>query len=199
MGINHFRLQTGKKGWQDHGRSNALYRNEGKGRWKRLPLTMPRTSVHAVCTFDRDKDGNLDLFVASGYRVYGASLEAFPDRLYRGDGQGGFADVTERAGLLTARKPGEKGSSKPTYGVTHGDWNNDGRQDLWVCTYGRQWNFLWADGSEPPRGGICGGGVGPRQANTRGRGSAGSRAGRTGRRGFARRQPWDRRPCHSPP
>ncbi|MHC4549800.1 MAG: CRTAC1 family protein [Planctomycetota bacterium] len=127
----------------DHGRRNALFLNDGRGAWSRSDLTMPRTSVHAACTLDYDRDGILDLFVGSGYRVYGASLEAHADRLYRGRGGGRFTDVTEACGLETERAPGTARSSKPTYGVTHGDWDGDGWQDLWICTYGRQWNFLW--------------------------------------------------------
>ncbi len=121
---------------------NTLYRNTGDG-WVAVPLKMPRTSVHAACAFDYDRDGNLDLFVASGYVVYGRGLEAHPDRLYRGDGKGGFVDMTQRVGLLTATAPGKMASSKPTYGAAHGDFDGDGWQDLWVCTYGRQWNHLW--------------------------------------------------------
>jgi hypothetical protein len=96
--------------------------------------------VHAACALDYDRDGALDLFVGSGYVEYGKSLDSYPDRLYRGPA---FEDVTERVGLLTRAEPGRRDSSKPTYGVTHGDFDGDGWQDLWVCTYGRQWNFLW--------------------------------------------------------
>ncbi|MHC4493911.1 MAG: CRTAC1 family protein, partial [Planctomycetota bacterium] len=129
--------------WRDHGRGNALFLNDG-GRWREVALKMPRTSLHAACTCDYDRDGKLDLFLGSGYVVYGhPGLESHPDRLYRGNGDGTFVEVTQAAGLATRPGPGDPFSSKPTYGVTHGDWDGDGWQDLWVCTYGRQWNHLW--------------------------------------------------------
>jgi hypothetical protein len=121
---------------------NTIFRND-RGTWHAIDPRMPRTSVHAACALDYDRDGILDLFVGSGYVAYGKSLAAHPDRLYRGKGDGTFEDVTEAAGLLTRPEPGARDSSKPTYGVTHGDFDGDGWQDLWVCTYGRQWNFLW--------------------------------------------------------
>jgi hypothetical protein len=137
-----------KKEWRDHGRSNAIFLNDGKGGWTEIDPRMPRTSVTSACALDYDRDGILDLFVGSEYVAYGESLRAYPDRLYRGRGDGAFEDVTARAGLLTDDEPGHRRSSKPTYGVAHGDWDGDGWQDLWVCTYGRQWNFLWRNNGD---------------------------------------------------
>lgn len=100
------------------------------------------TTISALLV-DYDRDGRLDLFTGQAYVAYGRSLEAFPDRLYRGLGDGRFEDVTEEAGLLGIAAYGRPESRKPTYGVAHTDWNNDGLQDLLVMTYGRQWNRLW--------------------------------------------------------
>jgi len=127
---------------KDKGQRNELWLSDD-GAWRRAPLKMPRTSVHAACTLDFDRDGRLDLFVGSGYVVYGASLQSHADRLYRGNGDGTFVDVTDAVGLQTSRRVGTHPWSRPTYGVTHGDFDGDGWQDLWVCTYGRQWNLLW--------------------------------------------------------
>ncbi len=127
--------------WVDHGQKNTIFLNEG-GKWRAVENPFPRTSVHAACALDYDRDGILDLYVGSGYVIYG-NLLSHPDRLYRGLGGGKFEDVTESVGLLTVPEVGRSDSSKPTYGVTHGDFDGDGWQDLWVCTYGRQWNFLW--------------------------------------------------------
>ncbi|MEE8106323.1 MAG: CRTAC1 family protein [Planctomycetota bacterium] len=125
----------------DKGQKNAVFWNE-RGTWRRGKEFDLRTSMHSATTLDYDKDGRLDLFLGEGYIVYGPELESWPDHLYR-QGKKGFADVTAQTHLDTARAPGQRGSAKPTYGVTHADWNNDGWQDLFVCTYGRQWNFLW--------------------------------------------------------
>ena len=128
---------------RDKGQRDTLYLNDGKGRFSPRPLGWRRSAIHAACALDYDRDGNLDLFVGRGYRVYGRSLAGYSDLLYRGGGDGTFREVTDDLGLRTFRNVGNWDWSKPTYGVTHGDFDNDGWQDLWVCTYGRQWNHLW--------------------------------------------------------
>jgi hypothetical protein len=89
-----------------------------------------------VALLDCDNDGRLDLFFTNG-----ASLDdpmpkdAVPDkreprfwnRLYRQRTDGGFEDVTERAGL--------KGEGY-SMGVAAGDYDNDGFTDLYVTAYG---------------------------------------------------------------
>jgi hypothetical protein len=44
---------------------------------------------------------------------------------------------------MTVPEPARPNSSRPSYGVTHADWNNDGWPDLLQMAYGRQWNYLW--------------------------------------------------------
>jgi tetratricopeptide (TPR) repeat protein len=74
-----------------------------------------------ACVLDFDADGHPDVFfVNSGENARGA--------LYRNDGQGHFADVTEESGL-EARGHG--------LGCAAGDYDNDGRDDLAVSFLGR--------------------------------------------------------------
>lgn len=130
----------------DDGLRSEILLNDGKGHFERLSGSgVGNYAESSTCaTFvDFDKDGVLDLFVGQWYRSYPWTYDAYPDRLYRGLGGGHFEEVTEAAGLLTARPPGRRDSSRPTYGVTSGDWNNDGWPDLFCCSYGRQWNRLW--------------------------------------------------------
>ena len=97
----------------------------------------------ALAVVDVDLDGRLDLFEGREYRQYGVLHGCGVDRLWRGDGKGGFEDVTAAAGLMTVPAPGGERSSRPTYGVTHADVDGDGWPDLLALSYGRQWNRLW--------------------------------------------------------
>jgi hypothetical protein len=119
--------------------------NDGKGVFMVLEKSGVADRSETICAaafLDYDNDGLLDLFTGNWYRIYG-ELQCHPDRLYRGKGDGHFEEVTEKLGLMTAAEPGKRNSSRPTYGVTHLDYNNDGWQDILVCAYGRQWNMLW--------------------------------------------------------
>jgi hypothetical protein len=131
----------------DTGERSAVALGDGKGGFSVVARSGvgedgPVTTCGAAL-FDFDRDGRLDMFVGNWYVSFGRGLESHPDRLYRGDGTGRFKDITESAGLMTARAAGRPDSSRPTYGVSHTDVDNDGHPDLLVSTYGRQWNRLW--------------------------------------------------------
>ncbi len=70
-----------------------------------------------VAVLDFDRDGDEDLFVADGVRSI----------LYENDGDGHFADVTERAGLARSATEGIRAT-----GVAAGDLDGDGYPDLVV-------------------------------------------------------------------
>lgn len=129
----------------DDGLRSEILLNDGKGVFSKLDssgLEKRSETASAGCFIDYDNDGLLDLFVGNWYRIYG-NLDCHPDRLYRGKGDGRFEEVTKKAGMMTDSEPGKRTSSRPTYGATHLDYNNDGYQDILVCAYGRQWNMLW--------------------------------------------------------
>jgi hypothetical protein len=79
--------------------------------------------------FDYDGDGWLDVFL-----VNGTTLEGFPNgqeptnHLYRNKRDGTFEDVTAKSGLA---------ASGWGQGVCAGDYDNDGREDLFVTYYGQ--------------------------------------------------------------
>ncbi len=126
---------------------NVLYRNNADG-------TFTDVTVHASvgdddkwsssCAFvDYDHDGNLDLYVVNyldytivedgewydtnGQRIYSNPrvYEGVSDTLYRNNGDGTFIDVTQHAGVYNDTGKG--------LGVTCGDYDNDGRIDIYVA------------------------------------------------------------------
>ncbi len=134
---------------------NALYHNNGDGTFTDVTRAAgvgdPRWSTSATF-FDYDGDGDLDLFVANyldftiaGNKTCFDSVGArdfcspsryrpVPGRLFRNDGGGRFTDVTESSGIAKAFGPG--------LGVVAGDFDGDGRLDLYVANDGAA-SQLW--------------------------------------------------------
>ena len=75
-----------------------------------------------VAFLDYDNDGWLDIFLLSGTRRAGP-VEGASNRLYKNNRDGTFTDVTAKAGLT------RQGWA---CGVTVGDYNNDGFEDLFI-------------------------------------------------------------------
>ncbi|MCX7957477.1 MAG: CRTAC1 family protein [Deltaproteobacteria bacterium] len=132
---------------KDPGDRSEILLNDGNAHFSLAPssnIFREGATVTSATFLDYDRDGNIDLFVGAFYKIWGF-LESFPDRLFKGDGNGNFIDVTEQMGLLTPDDSGfEEGlASAPTYGVTSCDINNDGNPELMTSVYGRQWNKFW--------------------------------------------------------
>ena len=79
-----------------------------------------------VAFLDYDNDGWLDIFVLSGTRRDGSTPRA-TNRLYKNNRDGTFTDVTKHAGLT------RNGWAS---GVTVGDYDNDGWDDLFISYWG---------------------------------------------------------------
>jgi enediyne biosynthesis protein E4 len=89
-----------------------------------------------VALFDYDNDGRLDLFVVNGAPLADPTPKGtvpqktgpeYWNRLYHQKPDGTFEDVTAKAGLQ---------GSGYGMGVAVGDYDNDGREDLYVTAYG---------------------------------------------------------------
>ncbi len=82
------------------------------------------TTGNGVAIFDYDGDGANDIFIANGTTLDGKGT---PSQLYHNDGRGHFHDVAAQAGLA---KVGW------AQGACVGDFDNDGRPDLFVSYFG---------------------------------------------------------------
>ena len=89
-----------------------------------------------VAFFDYDNDGWLDILVLGGTR-FDEQVAGAGNRLYKNNRDGTFSDVTEKAGLNRIGWAG---------GVTIGDYNNDGYEDLFICYYGQ--NVLYRNNGD---------------------------------------------------
>jgi hypothetical protein len=109
----------------DRSGDNKLFRNEG-GTFTHVFVgvgpTDPRPTVGA-CWLDTDNDGDLDLFLAN---QSGAA-----DALWRNDGTS-FTDIAKQAGVAGPPRTKAEGG----VGCAVGDYDNDGRLDIFVPNYG---------------------------------------------------------------
>jgi hypothetical protein len=87
---------------------------------------MVETMAGGVAVFDYDGDGRPDIFFTNGAALPSLQKETPADwnRLYHNEGGFRFSDVTEKAGV--------KGVGYTT-GAAVGDYDNDGREDLFVA------------------------------------------------------------------
>ncbi len=109
------------------GQSGALYLQDGGGFREQTPasLTGDAASEDTDCAlFDATGNGHLDLYVASGGNSFSSSSSALMDRLYYGDGSGGF----ERSGQVLPTRSRYVSSST----VAVGDLTGNGHADLFV-------------------------------------------------------------------
>src|SRR6266404_1092390 len=115
-----------------------------------------------AAVFDYDGDGLLDIYLINGAaldepmaagKLPGKTSPHYWNRLYRNNGDGSFADVTEKAGVQ---------GTGYGMGVAAADYDNDGRTDLYVTNLNR--NTLYHNNGDgtftdvTARAGVAGGG-----------------------------------------
>jgi hypothetical protein len=115
--------------WAEHGKyPPSLLRNNGDGSFDDVTEQTGLLSLHPTQTAawaDFDNDGWLDLFIGHESNA----RERHPSQLFRNNGAGAFTEVGEKLGLA------DLGFVK---GVAWGDYNNDGRADLYVSIKGER-------------------------------------------------------------
>src|SRR6266478_6064826 len=92
----------------------------------------PQPMCGGIAVLDYDGDGLMDLFFTNGAKLpeLKKTDSSFYHCLFRNRGDGTFEDVTEKAGLAGV----ELGFS---FGVAAGDYDNDGRPDLFIANAGK--------------------------------------------------------------
>jgi hypothetical protein len=114
----------------DNGSRLHLLLGDGRGRFtlkanSGLEALGPLSGT-GLPTLDFDRDGNLDLFVATHYNNW---CYAVPQQNYllKGNGDGTFTDVSQQSGI--ANPP------RSLFGANIADWNNDCHMDILTAPY----------------------------------------------------------------
>jgi hypothetical protein len=111
-------------------RRMSLLRNRGDGRFEDVTLAAglgEPIASQAAGWADYDNDGHVDLYVAGEYKP-GTTDPRNRGRLYHNRGDGTFEEVAARAGVTNERFG---------KGVAWGDYDDDGRPDLYVSNLGQ--------------------------------------------------------------
>jgi hypothetical protein len=125
---------------------NSLLRNNGNGTFADVTEEAGLLSFHPTQTgvwFDYNDDGWLDLFIGNE----SAGVATHLSELFRNNGDGTFTEVATEAGAAI---------DAFVKGVTAGDYNNDGRADLYLSVLNAPNVLLRNDGPAEPGGGSRG-------------------------------------------
>jgi hypothetical protein len=126
-------VQCGPRGLK--GAGDTLYHNNGDGTFadvsKKAGVSDPDGyyGLGVICS-DFDDDGLVDIFVAN---------DSTPNFLYHNNGDGTFKDI----GFPSGTAVNENGSEQGSMGVTLGDYDHDGKLDLFVTNFDDDYNTLY--------------------------------------------------------
>jgi len=126
-------VQCGPRGLK--GAGDSLYHNNGDGTFtdvsKKAGVSDPDGyyGLGVICS-DFDGDGLVDIYVAN---------DSTPNFLYHNNGDGTFKDI----GFPSGTAVNENGSEQGSMGVTLGDYDHDGKLDLFVTNFDDDYNTLY--------------------------------------------------------
>ena len=126
-------VQCGPRGLR--GAGDTLYHNNGDGTFtdvsKKAGVSDPDGYYGlGVIASDFDGDGLVDIYVAN---------DSTPNFLYHNNGDGTFKDIGFNSGTAV----NENGSEQGSMGVTLGDYDHDGRLDLFITNFDDDYNTLY--------------------------------------------------------
>lgn len=127
--------------WLPDGHPNSLLKNNGDGTFEDVTEVAGLLSLHPTQTAswgDYNNDGWLDLYIGNE-----TNAEAGPNpcELYRNNGDGTFTNVARELGLDVMRY---------VKAVVWGDYNNDGRIDLYISNWVEPNLLFRNDGPDDP-------------------------------------------------
>jgi len=126
-------VQCGPRGLP--GAGDSLYHNNGDGTFtdvsRKAGVSDPDGYYGlGVIASDFDGDGLVDIYVAN---------DSTPNFLYHNNGDGTFKDIGFNSGTAV----NENGSEQGSMGVTLGDYDHDGKLDLFVTNFDDDYNTLY--------------------------------------------------------
>ncbi len=126
-------VQCGPRGLRGSG--DSLFHNNGDGTFtdvsKKAGVSDPNGyfGMGVICS-DFDDDGLVDIFVAD---------DSTPNLLYHNNGDGTFKEIGFVSGTALSENGGEQGSM----GVTVGDYDHDGRFDIFITNFVDDYDTLY--------------------------------------------------------
>jgi hypothetical protein len=126
-------VQCGPRGLK--GAGDSLYHNNGNGTFSDVSKKAGVADADGyyglgvICS-DFDEDGLVDIFVAN---------DSTPNFLWHNNGDGTFKDI----GFASGTAVNENGSEQGSMGVTLGDYDHDGKLDLFVTNFDDDYNTLY--------------------------------------------------------
>jgi hypothetical protein len=117
------------------GGRDRFYRNNGQGAFEDATEEVGMSDVAesyglGVIASDLDHDGDVDVYVAN---------DSNPNFLYRNNGDGRFTDIGSWSGCAV----NSEGAAQGSMGVEAGDLDGDGREEILVTNFARDYTTLY--------------------------------------------------------